>query len=57
MDQRDQDNWTPLHFAARFNHHDVVELLLQHSADVNTQDHDGDLDEKPVSAVQALSTP
>ena len=46
MDQRDQDNWTPLHFAARFNHHDVVELLLLHSADINAQDHDGD--EKPI---------
>ena len=43
-----------MHFAARFNHHDVVELLLHYSADINAQDHDGDRDEKPVLAVHAL---
>mmetsp|Transcript_21308 Transcript_21308/g.50064 ORF Transcript_21308/g.50064 Transcript_21308/m.50064 type:complete len:240 (-) Transcript_21308:326-1045(-) len=31
-------HWTPLHFAAFFGHIDVTRLLLEHRADVNSED-------------------
>jgi hypothetical protein len=31
------DGWTPLHSASREGHVDIVELLIQHGADVNKQ--------------------
>ena len=37
----DQDKWTALHFAARFNHGPIVETLVSHGANVNAQDVDG----------------
>lgn len=33
--------YTPLHFAVDFNRKKVVEILLQHGADVNVKDKDG----------------
>jgi len=37
----DEDGWTPLHFAARFNHSLIISLLVNKGANVNVQDVDG----------------
>lgn len=34
--------WSPLHLAAYFGHPDVVEILLNHGADVDIQNEEGD---------------
>ena len=33
--------WTSLIWAARFGHTDVVQLLLQHGANINAKDTEG----------------
>jgi hypothetical protein len=33
------DNWTPLHFAAKFDSHGTVVALISHGADVNAKDN------------------
>ena len=38
MNARTQDDGTPLHYAARYGHKDVAELLLAEGADVNAKD-------------------
>jgi len=40
---RDQDSWTPLHFAARFHgdENEIINELLEKGADVNVKDADG----------------
>jgi FOG: Ankyrin repeat len=38
---RERHGVTPLHYAARNGHLDVVEFLLEHGADPNVQDNDG----------------
>jgi ankyrin repeat protein len=40
-DEADEDGWTALHAAAVFNHLQIVELLLQAGAAVDTRSHDG----------------
>jgi ankyrin repeat protein len=35
VNERDGDGWTPLHFAARYDHPDTVRLLLERGADPN----------------------
>ena len=37
----DEDLWTPLHFAARFNHQAVIPILIDSKADIDAQDSDG----------------
>jgi uncharacterized protein len=39
--EADQDGWTALHAAAVFNHLQIVALLLQAGAAVDTRSHDG----------------
>lgn len=41
VNQRTKDGMTPLHYAARAGHSDVVKVLLKHGADTNATDHDG----------------
>jgi ankyrin repeat protein len=38
---KDRSDRTPLHYAARWGHKDVVELLLAKDADVNVKDNQG----------------
>ena len=35
--------FTPLHFAARFNHHRLIETIVKLGGDVNTKDYDNQL--------------
>lgn len=37
----DEEGLTPLHYAARYNHFAIVQLLVQNGADVNIEDHEG----------------
>jgi ankyrin repeat protein/beta-lactamase regulating signal transducer with metallopeptidase domain len=37
VNAKDKDGWTPLHYAARSGHEDVVLLLINHGADVNAE--------------------
>jgi ankyrin repeat protein len=39
--EADEDGWTAMHAAAAFNHLQIVELLLQAGAAVDTRSHDG----------------
>jgi ankyrin repeat protein len=39
--EADEDGWTALHAEAVFNHLQIVELLLQAGAAVDTRSHDG----------------
>ena len=39
---KDDDDNTPLHYAARGGHPDVVKLLLEHGADPNAKGVDGE---------------
>jgi len=41
VNARDDDGWTPLHFAAYNDHVDVAELLLRHGADAGARDNEG----------------
>ena len=41
ISSKDEDSMTPLHFAARDDHNDIVILLLSKKANVNDQDRDG----------------
>ncbi|KAL5265822.1 hypothetical protein ACHWQZ_G006498 [Mnemiopsis leidyi] len=41
IDTPDGEGFTAMHYAARYNNIDVMELLLQHGADVNVRDEDG----------------
>ena len=34
---KDMDNWTPLHIAVRFDHEELVELLIANGANVNAR--------------------
>ncbi|EKX39037.1 hypothetical protein GUITHDRAFT_89222 [Guillardia theta CCMP2712] len=40
VNQLDADNWTPLHFAARFNNVSTLLKLLEYNADPNRADRD-----------------
>ena len=40
VNARYADDWTPLHYAARFGNHAIVQLLIQAGADVNAKDKD-----------------
>ena len=35
MNAKDENSWTPLHFAARHGHKEIVELLIAKGAEVN----------------------
>jgi ankyrin repeat protein len=39
VNARDNNSWAPLHFAAQDGHLDVVQPLLDHSADKNIREH------------------
>ena len=39
--QKTSNGWTPLHYAARWGHKEVVELLIAAGADVNVKFEDG----------------
>ncbi len=41
VNARDRDDWTPLHFAARTNNYECVELLLDAGADANAPNREG----------------
>ncbi|XP_063676952.1 transient receptor potential cation channel subfamily A member 1-like [Bolinopsis microptera] len=41
IDTPDGEGFTALHYAARYNNVDVMELLIEHGADVNVKDEDG----------------
>lgn len=36
---QDFDDWTPLHFAAKFNNAPAAKLLLEAGADLEAEDH------------------
>ena len=38
---KDNDEWTPLHLAARYGHKEIVEYLVEKGADVNAKDKEG----------------
>ncbi|XP_053397533.1 transient receptor potential cation channel subfamily A member 1 homolog isoform X2 [Mercenaria mercenaria] len=37
----DEDGLCPLHYAARYNHMEIVKLLVENGADVNSEDREG----------------
>jgi cytohesin len=39
VNAKDENSWTPLHFAARHGHKEIVELLIAKGADVNAKDN------------------
>ena len=41
IDEAEDDGWTPIMFGVASNHLDVVEVLLQHGADIKKQTHHG----------------
>ena len=36
-DKHQEDSWTNLHWACRYGHHQIVQLLLNRGADINAQ--------------------
>lgn len=41
VNRKDEDQLAPLHYAARYNHRDVVQMLVERKADVNGAGEDG----------------
>lgn len=41
LHQKDKNGWMPIHEAARGGHVDVVKLLVEHGADINSRTHEG----------------
>ena len=41
LHQTDKNGWLPIHEAARGGHLDVLELLVEHGADINARTHSG----------------
>ncbi len=42
VNAKDEDSWTPLHFAAASGHKEIAELLIDKGADVNAKEVDGE---------------
>jgi prolyl 4-hydroxylase len=42
LHMKDSNGWQPIHEAARGGHLDIVQLLVEHGADVNERTHFGD---------------
>jgi ankyrin repeat protein len=40
INKKDQDGWTPLHFAARYGYTSIAELLIKHGAQINIKAED-----------------
>ena len=45
---KDKDGLTALHYAVLIENEEIIELLLEHNADVNAQDNEG---ETPLSSI------
>ena len=41
VNAKDDNGWTPLHFAVYYGHKEIVELLIAKGADVNAKDNNG----------------
>ena len=41
LDAKDAEHWTPLHWAAKYLHHEIMELLLQHGANPQARSRQG----------------
>jgi len=41
INAKDENDWTPLHFAAQNIHLSVVEYLVNHKAEINAKDNKG----------------
>ena len=41
MNAKDDNGWTPLHFAVYYGHKEIVELLIAKGAEVNAKDKNG----------------
>ena len=41
VNAKDDNGWTPLHFAVYYGHKEIVELLIAKGADVNAKDKNG----------------
>ena len=56
MDAKDENSWTPLHFAARHGHKQIVELLIAKGAEVNATNNfeDTPLDVASIEAADLL---
>ena len=41
VNAKDDNGWTPLHFAVYYGHKEIVELLITKGAEVNAKDNNG----------------
>ncbi len=41
INDKEKDDWTPLHLAARESHFEIVHLLIEKEASVNDKENDG----------------
>ncbi|KAI5950515.1 hypothetical protein CANMA_005175 [Candida margitis] len=50
---KDPNGYTPIHAAASYGHHDLIDYLVNHGGDINIQDSEGDT---PLHHVEDLTT-
>ncbi|CCG25981.1 hypothetical protein CORT_0C06080 [Candida orthopsilosis Co 90-125] len=50
---KDPNGYTPIHAAAAYGHHDLIDYLVQHGGNINIQDNEGDT---PLHHVEDVST-